>query len=141
MAAKRKITGSGVSIPVGIVIGVAVSVGVLLVGALLSAYLVMIETISLDGIGVAASCILALATALGCWLASVMTKKQKLLVCGATALAIFLVLLSVTAVAFDGVFTGVGSSALMILLGAGGSLLPGLRKKSGKNKIKIPAYR
>ena len=54
MAAKRKMTGAGVSIPVGIVIGVAVSVGVLLVGTLLAAYLVMIETISLDGIGVAA---------------------------------------------------------------------------------------
>ncbi len=141
MAAKRKMFSSGVSIPVGIVIGAAVSVAVMLLGALLAACLVMSETLSMDGIGSAASGISAIAAALGCWIASAMTKKQKLLVCGLTAIAFFLVMLSTTAVFFNGVYNGIGLTALMILLGVGASLLPGLRKNSGKRKLKIPAYR
>ena len=141
MAVKRKMSGRGMSIPVGIAIGVVVSVAVMLIGALALAYLVIRETVPIDGIGFGASVILVLATALGCWIATVLAKQRKLLVCGLTALVFYLVLLSVTAVFFDGVFSGMGMTALMTLIGAGGALLPGMPKKSGKSKIKIPAYR
>ncbi len=141
MAVKRKMSGTGLSLPAGIGIGVLTSAAVSVTGALLMAYLIMSETVSIDSIGFGASCTLAMAAAVGCWMASWITKRQKLLVTGVTALAFFLVLLSVTAVFFDGVFSGVGLTALMILLGAGGSLLTGLRKKTAKSRIKIPVYR
>ncbi len=141
MAVKRKMSGAGVSVPVGIVIGIAVSVAAALLGALLIAYLVLCETMPMDGAGLGAHCAVLVSSALGCLIASALTKKQRILVSALTALGFFLVLLSVTAICFDGVFAGVGLSALMILLGAGGSLLPGLRKKTGKSRIKIPRYR
>lgn len=141
MAVKRKLSGKGVSIPAGVVIGVVTAVAVMLIGALSMAAMVINETMPIDGIGVGAMCAIALASAMGAWLACGLTKQKKLLVCGLTALAFYLVLLSITAVFFDGMYSGMGTTALMVLLGAGVTLLPGLRKKSGKNKIKIPAYR
>jgi putative membrane protein (TIGR04086 family) len=141
MAVKRKLSGKGVSIPTGIVIGVVTAVAVMLIGALVMAAMVINETMPIDGIGVGAMCVIALASALGAWLAGGLTKQKKLLVCGLTALGFYLVLLSITAVFFDGVYSAMGISALMVLLGAGATLIPGLRKKTGKSKIKIPAYR
>lgn len=141
MAVKRKKTGADISVPVGISIGVAISTTVMLLGTLMLAYLVLNETVSGNQMGLAASCILLLSTALGCWIAAILTKQKKLLVCGITALALFLILLSITAVFFDGTFSGVGRTAFVILLGAGVALLPGLRRKSRKTRIKIPAYR
>jgi putative membrane protein (TIGR04086 family) len=141
MAVKRKMSGNGVSIPAGIAIGVDASIAVMLIGALVMAYLVIRETVPMDGIGFGTACILIISSALGAWIATVLSKQKKLLVCGLTALMFYLVLLSVAAVFFDGMFSGMGITALMILLGAGGALLPGMRKKSGKSKIKIPAYR
>lgn len=141
MAVKRKMSGKGVSIPAGIAIGVVASIAVMLIGALVMAYWVIRETVPMDGIGFGTACILIISSALGAWIATVLSKQKKLLVCGLTALMFYLVLLSVTAVFFDGMFSGMGITALMILIGAGGALLPGMRKKSGKSKIKIPAYR
>lgn len=141
MVGKRKMSGQGVSIPVGIAVGVIVSVAVMLLGALGIGFLVINETVPIDGIGFGAMFVLALAAAAGAGVATLLTRQKKLLVIGLTALAFYLVLLSITAVFFDGMFAGVGIIALMILLGAGATVLFGLRKKSGKSKIKIPAYR
>ncbi len=141
MAVKRKMSGRGVSIPGGIAIGVVTSVAAMLIGALVMAYLVTGETVPIDGIGFGASCILVVATALGAWIATTLTKQKKLLVCGLTAIVFYLVLLSVTAIFFDGMFSGMGITALMTVIGAGAALLPGMRKKSGKSRIKIPVYR
>ena len=139
--AKRKMSGKGISIPIGVVIGALTALAVAMIGALLLAFLVMKETISIDGTGFGAMIVVGLASAAGAWLAAAVTKSNKLLVCGLTAIAFFAILLSMTAVFFDGVFHGVGLTALMILLGAGVNVLPLQRKKSGKSKIKIPAYR
>lgn len=141
MVGKRKMSGQGVTIPAGIAIGVITSVAVMLMGALLISFLVMNETVPINGIGLGAMCVLVLAAAAGAWLATVLTRQKKLLVSGLTALIFYLVLLSITAVFFGGMFAGMCIVALMILLGAGATVLFGLRKKSGKSKIKIPAYR
>lgn len=141
MVAKRKLSGRGISVPIGIAIGVAICIAAMLIGALVMAYLIMNETIGIDSIGIGTMVITAVSSALGTWLATALTKQKKLLVCGLTAFAFYLVLLSINAVFFDGTFAGMRLTALMILLGAGGILLCGLRKKPGKNRIKIPAYR
>lgn len=141
MAVKRKLTGGGISLPAGIAIGVVTCIAVMLIGALAMAYLITNETLSIDGVGIGAMVITALSSALGTWLSTALTKQKKLLVCGLTALVFYLVLLSINAVFFDGTFAGMGLTALMILLGAGGIVLCGLRKKPAKNRIKIPAYR
>jgi len=141
MAAKHKSSGRGISVPVGIAIGAAISIAVVLIGALGIAYLVIRETVPIDGAGIGAMVIITLAAALGASIANMLTKQNRLLVCGVTALVFFLILLSINAIFFDGMYTGIGLTALMVLLGAGVSLLPGMRKKSGKSKVKIPAYR
>ena len=141
MARKHKMSGKGVSLPAGIVIGVVAGVSLAILGALLLAYLVVSESIDIGGTGVGAMLIVALASAFGAWITSALVKQKKLLVSGLTALGFFLILLSITAVFFDGVFSEVGKIGLMILLGAALPLLFTLRKKSNKNKIKIPAFR
>ncbi|MBQ8768635.1 MAG: TIGR04086 family membrane protein [Oscillospiraceae bacterium] len=130
-----------ISIPAGVIIGVIAAVAVMLIGALVMSYLIVKETVGMSSAGIGAMVIVAISSALGVWLASALTKQKKLLVCGLTALIYYLVLLSITAVFFDGVYDAVGLTALMVILGAGGILLCGLRKKSSKSKIKIPAYR
>ena len=141
MARKHKMSVKGVSLPVGIVIGVLSGVAATILGALLLAYLVLRESVDIGGIGVGAMLVAALASAFGTWLAATLVKEKKLLVCGLTALGFLLVLLSITAVFFDGMFVGIGKITMMILLGAALPLLFTLRKKSNKNKIKIPAFR
>lgn len=141
MAVKRKISGKGLSIPMGIGIGLVASICVMLIGALTIAYMVINETIEMESIGICAAIIQMLVSAIGAWLASWLTKEKRLMVCGITAAALLLILLSITAVFFDGMFSRIGLSALMILIGAGVPLLSLLRKKSPRNKIKIPAYR
>ena len=141
MTKKHKLSGAGVTMPVGIVMGVAVCVAVVLIGAVALAYLVIRETIGLGSVGFGALLIIGLSSAIGAWFATMLVKEKKLLVCGLTALGFYLVLLSITAVFFDGMYAGLGIAAVAILAGAGISLLPGMRGKKGKNKIKIPAYR
>ena len=63
MVSKRKMSGQGVSIPVGIAVGVIVSVAVMLLGALGSGFLVINETVPIDGMGFGAVFVLALAAA------------------------------------------------------------------------------
>jgi putative membrane protein (TIGR04086 family) len=139
--AKRKVSNKAVSVPAGIAIGALTALAVTMIGAMLLAFLVMKEIISMDGTGFSAMIVVTLASAAGAWLAAAVTKSNKLLVCSLTAVSFFVILLSITAVFFDGVFHGVGLTALMILLGAGVNLLPFRHKKSVKSKIKIPAYR
>ncbi len=141
MAKKHKLSHSGMSVPVCVAVGAISCLAATMLGALLLAYMVGNETVGIGGIGIGSLLILLLSTALGCWLARVLVKEKRLLVCGLTALTFYLVLISITAVFFDGIYTGMGLTSLLILAGAGVSLLVGLRKKAGKSKIKIPAYR
>lgn len=141
MAIKRKKSSSGTSVAVGVVAGVITGVTVMLAGALLLAYLIANETMGVEGIEIGSLIVVALSAAAGSWLAQMLVKQKKLIVCGITALAYYLILLSVTAVFFDGVFGAMGITALMILLGAGLTILPIGGRKAGKRKLKIPAYR
>ena len=130
-----------IGVPMGIAIGVIAAVAVMMIGALITANLVLKETVSMNSIGLAAMCILAAATAAGTTLAMVLTKEKNLLVCGITALAVYLVLLCITAVFFDGMYRSMGLTAVAVLIGGGISLLPKLQKRAGNRKVKIPRYR
>ena len=141
MAKKHKLSHSGISVPVCVTVGAISCLLVTMLGALLLAYMVGNETFGVAGIGIGSMLVLLLSTVLGCWIARALNKEKQLLVCGLTALVFYLSLISITAVFFDGIYTGMGLTALVILFGVGGSLLVGLRKKAGKSKIKIPAYR
>ncbi len=141
MAKKRKSSGTGISIPAGVAIGVFAAIAVMLLGAIAISYLVLSEKVEIENIGILTFGLLAVSSAFGAITADFLTKQKRLLVSGLTALAVFLILLSANIVFFNGEFGKVGLSGLMILIGAGGSLLPMLRKKSGKSKVKIPVYR
>ena len=141
MAAKHKSSGRGISVPAGIAVGVAISVAVMLVGALGLACLVMKEIIEIDRIRIFTMGILALSAALGSWIAMRFTNEKRLMVCSLCAAAVYLLLICITVVFFDSMFDKMGAAALMILIGAGVPFLLGMRKKSGKSRIKIPSYR
>lgn len=126
---------------VAIAIGTLVSVMVVLLGSLLLAYLVLKGNISMNMIGVVSAVILSFSAAAGALVATGLSKDNRLLVTGITAMATYLILLGINVVFFDGQFAGIGLTALMIIAGAGVTLLPKLRKKPRKNRIKIPAYR
>ena len=138
MAIKLK---KGITIPLGIVVGVLASIILTIVGALIVTNFVLKERIDIESVGTIVFFLLVAASALGAWLGAKLVSEKKLLASGLTGLGFFLVLLSINAVFFDGMFAGVGITALAILAGIGISLLPKLRKKSSKSKIKIPAYR
>ena len=141
MAKKRKLFSKGLTAPVAVALGVAISMAVMLLGALLMAYLVLKGSISMDALGIAAAVVLAIASALGSWCASILNAEKRFLVTALTALVFFLMLLGITAVFFDGMYSGLCFTALVILAGAGVTLLPKLQKNPRKNKIKIPSYR
>ncbi len=141
MGKKHKNPGRTISVPAGVVLGVVAGVAVMLLGAVLLAYLIINERLGMEAMGIGTAVITALSTAAGAWVACAVVKQKKLMVAGLVAIAFFLVLLGITATFFDGLFADVGITALMILVGAGCCLLVTLRKKTGKSKIKIPAYR
>ena len=138
MAMKLK---KGITVPMGIVVGVLSSVILTVVGMLIVTSLVLNERVDVGGIGAIVFFVQVVASALGAWLSAKLVQDKKLLAGGLAALGLFLILLSINAVFFDGMFANVGITVLAILAGFGVSLLPKLRKKSSKSKIKIPAYR
>ncbi len=130
------------SVPGSIALGAAVSMGVSLLGAGLAGYLLHRQTIGEGSIPAAALVITALASVLGSWLAAARAGRMRVQVCLLTGLAYFLLLLSMTALFFDGRYQGLALGAGVILAGSALPCLAMLKgKKSKKWKAPKRAYR
>lgn len=134
MVVNRKVTGKAVSMPLGLGIGLAVCIALTLIGAAISASLILNERIGEGAIGYCAIVTLLLSSAAGSWLSAVLVKRRWMIVCMAVGGVYFLTLLGITALFFGGQYQGIGVTALMILGGSGSVGLLGLRTGSGEKK-------
>ena len=133
--------GKSSVMPVGIVIGVLVCIGVSLVSSAILAWLISAERVGEDAVRYGAMIVLPLSALLGSWAASSKIGRLRTQVCLITGAGYFLALLSLTALFFDGQYQGVGVAAILIIVGCGLAALLGIReKKSRKSKIKKRAF-
>lgn len=126
MVTNRKVTGKASSMPGGLALSGAVSMGITLLLAIVTAKLVDMGTLPEGGIGYAALGILMLSSAVGALTAVARIKRQRLAVCLGSGLIYYILLLSLTALFFGGQYTGMGVTALAVAGGCGSVILLGM---------------
>lgn len=131
MQTKQKYTGRTLSVPAGIGIGLAVSVGITGASIAVLAKLVDSETMPWENVGYGIMVMLLAASFFGALIAYGKIKRQRLMVCLLTGAAFFGTLLALTALFFGGQFDGALFSFLLVLAGSGAAGLLGLRQGRG----------
>ena len=140
MTIDRKVTGKASSMPIGLLVGACVSMAFTLVLAILAAKLIHSEVLQENAIGYSTMVILLLSAMAGAAVAYRKIKRQKLVVCAASGLIYYGILLSMTALFFGGQYEGMGVTALMVLCGSMLLALHGPQKGRGqgiKRKYRI----
>lgn len=115
MIGKKKRSGTALSIPAGLGVGLLISLTVTIAGAALTAWLIANEKIGEGSAGYAAMVILAIATGLGVLTSVYLIKKQRLQVSMLSGICYYLTLLAMTALFFGGQYQGMGVSAIIVL--------------------------
>lgn len=133
-----KKSGRAMSIPVGIGLALLISLLITLAGSALIAIMVSSERIGEGAIGYGAMVTLALATLAGAWIAVAFVKRLRLQVSMIFGACYYLLLLAMTALLFGGQYQGMGTTALVVLIGSALiAFLPMTKSKSWKKK-KMP---
>ncbi len=141
MTAKRKTTGTTMSMPGGLAMGGLVSLGITLAGSAILAWLVDEEMMAMESIGYGIMVMLLGASFLGAVTAYGKIRRRRLLVCAASGLVYIGILLSITALFFGGQYSGVAVTVLLVLAGSVAAGMLGLGQGRGgrRKKIKLPA--
>lgn len=130
------------SIPASSLIGVGCAIVITLLLTALAAWLISTEKLGVGVQGITALVITGLSVLAGCLAALSMAEGRELQVSGITAGAYFLVLLSCTALLFDGGYKGVWKSLISVLIFWLLSLLPVWRRKGSRSaRRRKKAYR
>ena len=132
MTVNRKVTGTAVTMPVGIAIGWGIGIAVTLVGSILVAKLISDEILQSSAIGYGAMLILLLASVLGAVVSIAKVQRRRLQVCLLSGVVYYASLLACTALFFGGQYQGMGVTALVVLAGVGTVVLLGCREKKQK---------
>lgn len=136
----RKQTGRAMSMPGGLAVGAAVSIGWSVIGAMIMAKLIDTETMPETAIGYGSIVILVTASFLGAMAAHSKIKRLRVQVCLMAGGIYYLILLATTALFFGGQYTGMGVTAAMVMSGSAAAILPGLQSRGGQKRrsYKIP---
>ena len=135
MVRNQKPTGLASTVPGGLALGAAVSLGLTLLASAFLAWLVDTEKLPWEKIGYGIMILVLAAAFLGAWTAFARIKRQRLMVCLLSGLLYFGILLSITALFFGGQYEGVGVTWALVLAGSGTAGLLGLRQgRGGKPK-------
>lgn len=137
MVVNRKVTGKATSMPAGLALGGAVSLGVTLIAAGILAKLVETEALAEENIGYGVMILLLIASMLGAMVAFGKIKRQRLLVCLLSGLVYMAILLSITALFFGGQYEAVGVTALLVIGGSMVTALLGFHEKRGGKRRKV----
>ena len=138
---KSQYSGGATAMPGGIILGAAVSLLICVAGAALLAWLIVFEKVGENAADWGAKIILSLASVAGSATAWNRIRRDRLIVCGVFC-AVFFCLILLAALPFGGAFEGIGVTALLILLGGGLTLIPGVfGNRSGARKYKNKAFR
>lgn len=141
MTVNQKVTGTAVSIPVGLAIGTGVSLGITALLSALTAWLILGGKLSENSVGYCAMVILLASSAAGAATAIARIKRRRFQMGLAAGGIYFACLLAATALFFGGSYEGIGVTALMILcgcglvilLGAGGQNRAGCRRRKKRS--------
>lgn len=113
----------------GLVVGAAASVAVMLLGSAICAVLISRELVNQARMNYYVLGILLLSAIAGAMSAAWKTGEKRLLVCMMTGVVYLFLLLSMTAILFDGRYQGVGVTTLVIFAGSLVAALVGLKEK------------
>lgn len=127
----QKVTGRAKSMPAGLALGALGSLGITLALSILGAKLVDMGTLQEGTIGYIAMVILLLSSFFGGLISVGNIKRQKLMVCGLSALIYYCVLLGMTGLFFGGQYQGMGVTALVVLCGGSVAALAVMRQSRG----------
>lgn len=130
----KKVTGTAVSMPVGIGLGVLVSTGIMLCLAALEAWLALSGRVEESIIGYLSMGNLLLSSLVGALVAAGKIKRRRMMVCLITGGVFYLLLLGCTALFFGGYYQGAAVGGCVILAAAGVAGVLGLRKSEGRIK-------
>lgn len=130
MTAKHK-TVRMLSAPAGTALGLLTSLAVTVVGAAVCAALMSSERIGQSAMGICAIATVIAASVLGALVTVGNIKRMRLQMCLLSGGCYYLLLLGLTALLFDGSYTGLGSTALGVLLGSGIVAAMGAMPKKG----------
>lgn len=125
------------SIPAGLAWGALVSLGVTLAGTVVLTWLVDRQRLAMEKIGYGLLVLLLLGSYLGAMMAYRRIKRRRLLVCLASGAVYLALLLTITALFFGGQYSGVCTTALLILAGSGAAALLGAGQGRGSSHKKI----
>ena len=137
MGFKKSSAKTAVTLPVGIGLGVLLSLVMTLIGAAGITQLVMMEKMDENSIGYSIIAVLLISSVSGAWMAANQTKRMRLQVCLLEGAGYFLTLIATTALFFGGRYQGMWATGITILLGCALiALFPsfGQRKWKAKNK-------
>ena len=135
---KKQGQSDWISIIKGAGIGAGGSLLVTLALTALAAKLVSQETIGEASLDAVTAAILVMSSICGSLLAASATGHHRLQICLATGGLYFGMLLSCTALLFDGVYENVGVTALAILGGCGAVILMGLKEGKKRGSYRRP---
>lgn len=129
---RRNRKRNGVSLPSGIVFGILFAVVVVFLEAMFCAFLLNNETAEQSAMAGMVPMLLGVASCAGCFCASKKVGGQRIVVAGVTSLGLWLVLLGIPALFFDGQYGRAGLGLLGILIGG----LAGLWLSTRRSKRK-----
>jgi putative membrane protein (TIGR04086 family) len=133
MTVNAKPTGIASTIPAGLAWGTGAAMAGTLLGAGIAAKLMETGHMQWTSSGYAVLVILILSAWLGASVAAGKIKRQRLIICLASGMTYFAVLMLMTALFFGGKYSGVGETTLLIFCG---SMLGVFGKYPGKTKRK-----
>ena len=138
MTVNQKVTGTAVSIPVGLMLGTMVSLGITAILSAVSAWLILTGKLPEDSVGYCAMVILLASSAAGAATAIGRIKRRRLQMGLAAGGIYYGCLLAAAALFFGGIYDGMGVTALMVLCGSGLVILlgPGGQNRAGCRKRK-----
>lgn len=139
---KAKARNTASSLPVGVGIGLLVSLILTVLGAALTAYLVDKEIMAQSNVGYGCVISLLVSACCGAYVSVKRVKRLRMRVCIASGACYYLLLLGITALFFGGQYEGMGITALVVLGGCLAVAIAGMSGgKSRKSLFKKSAYR
>lgn len=118
----------------GIGLSLLASIFVTIIGAVVGAWLLSAEKIAMENARFITVVILLLSSIFGALLAVSVIKEKRVPVCLISGAAYFLSMLAITALFFEGTYSGVGESALVVFAGVFSVALLGLKGEKRTNK-------
>lgn len=138
---KKDYQKNGKSAVAAVSIGAVISIVLMLIGTMIIALLVMNETMTEKAIGYGVLAVTLIATFTGAYVALTIYKKKYLITSMSVSIVFALILLSLTALFFDGQFNGVPATLLVIICGGVSAMLVAgkgrHRTKQHRKKLKL----